>query len=452
MIDIAKVCERALALSKADDCIVIGGRSSTANIRWANNTSTTNGVTEGVSLTILSIKDGRLGLLNRNFFEEDQIEDLVRESEAACEDRPAADDYMPLLDGGSSSDWDEQAPETSIGVFGDFTPDLADLFGRARATGVNLYGYAEHLSATTWLATSAGTRLRNTFVRGSVDFTGKTSDLARSSWAGAFTKDFGDVDLEGLYAKVSQRLDWSKVTFEQAPGRYEVLLEPAAAADMAYYMYVMSARRDADEGRSVFSKVGGGNRIGEKLFADGVNLYSDPNEPGLEVAPFVATAVSTSYTSPFDAGMPVGRTDWVRDGVLENLITTRHWASKAGAVPAPFGGNLCFDASGPTLEQMIERTQRALLVTCFWYIRVVDPQTLLLTGLTRDGVFLVEDGEVKGAVNNFRYNMSPVQMFANTVEIGDSKRVMPREVDSALTRMPPLRVDGFNMSSVSDAT
>jgi predicted Zn-dependent protease len=263
-----------------------------------------------------------------------------------------------------------------------------------------------------------------------------------------------DIDLKLMYERLEQRLTWSERAIELPPGRYEVILEPAATADMALYAYVMSSARDADEGRTVFSKPGGGNRIGEKLYPNGVTIYSDPTEPGFETLPFSVALGSSSYSSVFDNGLRLERTDWVRDGVLNALITMRHWAARShSSAVTPFIPNLIFAGDqGPSTEEMIARTERGLLVTCFWYIRLVDPQTGLLTGLTRDGVYLVEDGEVKGAVNNFRYNMSPVQMFSNAIEIGRPEPTLPREFEFALTRMPALRVRDFHMSSVSDAT
>jgi predicted Zn-dependent protease len=169
----------------------------------------------------------------------------------------------------------------------------------------------------------------------------------------------------------------------------------------------------------------------------------------------VVTTSSSAHSSVFDNGLPATRTHWVRDGVLERLVRTRHGAATAGAEPAPWIDNLVLSAGdGPDLDQMIASTDRALLVTCFWYIREVDPRTLLLTGLTRDGVFLVEGGEVKGAVNNFRFNMSPVDVLAQAVEVGAAVPTLPREFGDWFRRVkaPPLRVDRFNMSSISQAT
>jgi predicted Zn-dependent protease len=455
MAEVPELIERALALSHADDCIVLGRRSSVANIRWANNTTTTNGETHDVDLAMVSIRDGRVGVIERNHVPEDRLEDFVRESEAQCEGRPRAEDAMPLVEGDGSepSDWRAPVTPTTVGVFEEFTPQLADMFRRADAGSLKTYGYAEHSSSTLWLATSSGVRRRHTQLEGKVDFTGKTEDLKRSAWAGQGTTTFRDVDMGAMFRTVGQRLEWSENHIDMPAGHYEVLLEPSAVGDLAVYQYFTSTARDADEGRTVFSKPGGGNRIGEKMMDDRVTLYSDPNEPGMEVTPFAVALASSSYASVFDNGAPAARTEWVRDGVLANLITTRHWAQKTGARALPFIGNIVFPSQGPSLGEMIASTERALLVTCLWYIRTVDPQTLLLTGLTRDGVFLVENGEVKGAVNNFRWNMSPVQVFGNVFEAGASGPTLPREFDEwGLAKMPPLRVADFNMSSVSRAT
>jgi hypothetical protein len=220
-------------------------------------------------------------------------------------------------------------------------------------------------------------------------------------------------------------------------GHYEALLEPSCVSDLGLGAYFFMTRRDADEGRSPYSNGGRGTRIGERLFGD-VTIYSDPGETGISATPFHVGVASDGATSVFDNGLPAARTEWARDGVLRAV---------------PYVNNLIVAGEGPTLNDMIARTARALLVTCFWYIRTVDPQTALQTGLTRDGVFLVEDGEVKGAVNNFRWNMSPIATLAQATEIGRTGMALPREHDEFLrAKAPPMRIERFNMSSVSQAS
>ncbi len=454
MTDLAATVERVLALSRADDCIVVAQGSSSANVRWANNTSTTNGVVRSEDLFIVSVIDKRVGTVGVNYFPDERLEALVRQSEAACDGKPEAEDHMPLLPGdGPDPDWDAPIEATGVEVFADAAPDLARVMERAEVNGLKLFGYAEHNLSTTWLGTSSGQRRRHTQPAGRIEITAKSADFARSAWGGQVTTTFADVDVAALYDRFRQRLEWSRTTLELPAGRYQVLLEPSAVADMLVYAYWSSAARDADEGRTVFSRPGGGNRIGEKLYPDGVTVYSDPHEPGLEVSPFSLSVASSSYASLFDCGQDTARTEWLREGVLEALITTRHWAERSGGRVTPYIDNLVMAADGPSLDEMIATTERALLVTCTWYIREVDPQTLLLTGLTRDGVFLIEGGEVKGAVNNFRYNMSPVDTLAQTSEIGRTERTLAREFGDwfSFAKMPPLRVEDFNMSSVSEA-
>ena len=210
----------------------------------------------------------------------------------------------------------------------------------------------------------------------------------------------------------------------------------------------------------MFSKPGGGTRIGERLSSQPVTLSGDPQAAGLRCAPFVIAHASGPDSSVFDNGLPLGATSWIRDGSLAALISSRHSAAIAGIPVTPAIDNLTFAASpssgpgAPGLEQMIASTGRGLLLTCLWYIREVDPQTLLLTGLTRDGVYLVENGEVTGAVNNFRFNESPVSMLGRLLEVGATEPTLPREWGDYFNRaaMPPVRVEGFNMSSVSQAS
>ena len=449
--------ERVLELSRADQCIVIGWENARADVRWANNTSTTNGLARGTRLFVISVIGRRVGSVGVTHLTGDGLEAVVRRSEAACEGMPEAEDFMPLLPGdGPPAGWEDPAADEGIAVFAELAPALGDAFGRAEADGVKLFGYAEHTTSTCWLATSSGLRRRHTQPEGRFELNAKSPDFARSSWVGHGGTDFEGVDVHALYDRLVQRLGWSATTHELPAGHYQVILEPSAVADMAFYAYASSSARDADEGRTVFSRPGGGNRIGEQLYAPGIDVWSDPADPGLEVLPFEVATSSGSFDSVFDNGLERHRTQWVRDGVLEALVTTRHWADRTGARPTPWVGNLVMGTDqGASLDEMVASTTgRALLVTCFWYIREVDPRTLLLTGLTRDGVFLVEDGEVRGAVNNFRFNMSPVDLLAQTVEIGRSVPALPREFADYFhaARVPALRVDRFNMSSVSRAT
>ncbi|MFC8276968.1 metallopeptidase TldD-related protein [Streptomyces sp. NPDC057271] len=452
-----EIVERALELSRADGCVVIADEESSANLRWAGNALTTNGVTRGRTLTVVATVDGAQGtasgVVSRSAVTVDDLEPLVRAAEAAARAAGPAEDAQPLVEGvDASPDFTDAPAETTSAVFTDFAPALGEAFARARAGGRELYGFANHELTSTYLGTSKGLRLRHDQPNGTLELNAKSPDRSRSAWAGRSTRDFKDVDPGALDADLAKRLGWAERRIELPAGRYETLLPPTAVADLLIYQLWSSAARDAVEGRTVFSKPGGGTRLGETLSPLPLTLRSDPNEPGLESAPFVIAHSSGDDSSVFDNGLPLMPIDWVREGRLEHLITTRHTAALTRLPVAPGAGNLILDGGGErSLEEMVASTERGLLLTCLWYIREVDPATLLLTGLTRDGVYLVENGEVVGEVNNFRFNESPVDLLSRASEAGRTEKTLPREWSDWFTRaaMPALRVPDFNMSSVS---
>ncbi|MEU2114070.1 metallopeptidase TldD-related protein [Streptomyces sp. NPDC016459] len=452
-----EIVERALELSRADGCVVIADEESSANLRWAGNALTTNGVTRGRTLTVIATVDGAQGtasgVVSRSAVTVDDLEPLVRAAEAAARAAGPAEDAQRLVaDVPSSPDFTDAPAETSSAVFADFAPALGEAFARARSGGRELYGFANHELTSTYLGTSTGLRLRHDQPNGTLELNAKSPDRSRSAWAGRSTRDFKDVDPAALDAELATRLGWAERRIELPAGRYETLLPPTAVADLLIYQLWSSTARDAVEGRTVFSKPGGGTRLGETLSPLPLTLRSDPNEPGLESAPFVIAHSSGDDSSVFDNGLPIAPTDWMRDGRLERLITTRHTAELTRLPVAPGAGNLILDGGGErSLEEMVASTERGLLLTCLWYIREVDPATLLLTGLTRDGVYLVENGEVVGEVNNFRFNESPVDLLSRASEAGRTEKTLPREWSDWFTRaaMPALRVPDFNMSSVS---
>ncbi|HMD26687.1 MAG TPA: metallopeptidase TldD-related protein, partial [Streptosporangiaceae bacterium] len=412
--------ERALAASRSDDCVVIAEETSSANLRWAGNTLTTNGVSSSRQLTVIAIDrraDGAsAGIISRAGVGPGQIEEVVREAEHAAAEATPAEDAAQVTGGdeaapfGRNSDepgWDSPPSRTEISVLRDFAATLGETLRQAQAADRKLYGFAEHDLVSTFQGTSRGLRRRYDQPTGRVELNAKSADLTRSAWTGAATRDFTDVDIAGLDAGLGERLDWAKRSIALPAGRYETLLPPTAVSDLLVYLYWSAGAKDALDGRSVFSKPGGGTRVGELLSGLPLTLYSDPALPGLASSPFVVAHASRRDTSVFDNGLGLERTDWIRDGELAALIQTRHTAGLSGLPVTPAIDNLALAGppdSAASLEDMVGRTERGLLLTCLWYIREVDPQTLLLTGLTRDGIYLVENGEVSGAVNNFRFN------------------------------------------------
>ena len=454
--------EDALAASTADGCIVVASETSQANLRWAGNNLTTNGQLHSRSVTVVSTFDGpagtSAGVVTRSVTTADELADLVRASEDAGRGAPPADDAAPLVENHAhGDDWDAEPAHTSIGVFEQFAADLGAAFGRWRSADRVLFGFAEHTMTSTFVGTSTGLRRRFDQPAGRLEVNGKSADYARSAWAGAYTSDFRDVDMDALAGDLERRLGWAENRIDLPAGRYETILPPTAVADLLIYAYWTASARDAEEGRSVFASGSGGTRIGERLSDLPLRLHSDPAYPGLECAPFeVATQSFGGLWSVFDNGAAAAPVDWIADGTLADLVRTRGWAARTGAQPRPPVDNLILEAPDGSgdLEDLIASTERGLLLTCLWYIREVDPQTLLLTGLTRDGVYLVENGEVSGAVNNFRFNESPVDMLGRITQVGRTERTLSREWNEYFTRtaMPPVRVRDFHMSTVSAAS
>jgi predicted Zn-dependent protease len=402
-----------------------------------------------------------VGTVSRSGVTPDEVEDLVREAEKAAEQASPAEDAAELVPGetrdrSQDSDWSSPSVGTDFGVFRGFAAELGETLRAAQGAGRKLYGFAEHDMTSTFVGTSSGSRLRHDQPAGRLELNAKSADLARSAWAGAATRDFTDVDLAALDAGLTERLGWQQRRVELPAGRYETLLPPSAVSDLMIYLYWAAGARDAGEGRTVFSKSGGGTRVGERLSPVPVDLFGDPAYPGLECAPFVVAHASGADSSVFDNGLPSPRASWITSGTLSALHSSRFSAGSAGVAVTPAVDNLIMNAPGASasLESMIASTKRGLLLTCLWYIREVDPQTLLLTGLTRDGVYLVEEGEVVGAVNNFRFNESPVSMLSRLLEVGATSQTLPREWGDYFNRaaMPALRVEAFNMSSVSQAS
>ena len=363
----------------------------------------------------------------------ESLEPLVRAAEAAARAGPAADDARPLRsDGAASADWGEPPAETSIRVFSRIAPGLGEAFAQARREARSLFGYAQHAMRSTYLATSTGLRLRHDQPSGYIEINAKSADRSTSAWVGAATADFVDVDVDDLDTHLRQRMAWSRRRVDLPPGRYETLLPPAAVADlMVQLLHVGGGRRrprralrlqqarrharrrapdprarDAPQrpvrGGPAMHAVRGGPRLRPRLLGVRQRKRAAADDLARQRRPRRARADPA-----------LGRADGIA-------------LHPAGQQPDP--GR---PARARSPAAMIEGTTRGLLLTCLWYLCEVNPRTLLLTGLTRDGVFLVERGEIVGAVNNFRLNESPVETA------GAGRRGRP---DGADARAPVARL------------
>jgi predicted Zn-dependent protease len=460
---VAEWIEAAFEGRRTSELTVIVTETSEANLRWAHNSLTTNGQMHDRSATVIAYDitetDAATAVVSGPLPTQDALFGLVARAADAVDNAPREPrDTLPE----SGVDDDFSAPHPSdlagIGVLAEVAADLGTAFASATATQA-YFGFAEHRLTTTWLATSAGARRRHVQPAGRLELNAKDSATGGSSWVGVGTRDFTDVHVPDLVAEALRRLSWSRRKVSLPPGRYETILPPSAVADLMIDAYWAMNGRDADEGRNVYagSRLGS-NRIGERLAILPVTMASDPHEPGMELADFaVVPASSDGMVSVWDNGAHVGRVEWIRGGTLERLVRTRA-GQKASGETTPWSfptENLVIDTgSEDTLAELIAATERGLLLTCLWYIREVDPETLLLTGLTRDGVYLIEHGEVVAEVNNFRFNESPIDLLRRATEASVAERTLCREWNDYFTWTiaPALRIPDFNMSTVSQAT
>jgi predicted Zn-dependent protease len=428
-----------------------------AEVRFAANTVTTNGVRRQRRLTVVAVHPAGGGFAAGVASAAGSAgwEQVVESADQLAARAEPAEDGSDLVAGGPEAGFEEPAGEVDLGAVGAALTPLGELLGQATAGGVTLAGFAEEAADTVYLASTTGLRRRHHQPTARLQVVGRTESGA-SSWAGAGASHLEELSLEALHGEVQRRLGWAERRVELPAGRYPTVLPADAVADLLCMLGEALGGRDAEDGRSVFSRPGGGTRVGDRLASWPVSVRSDPAEPGLSCLPFVATAASTAEVSVFDNGLGLGPTSWVEDGVLARLRYHRAGAQKSGVEPAPPIDNLVVSVAGARGDAMdlVAGLDRGLLVTCLWYIREVDPATLLLTGLTRDGVYLVERGEVTAAVNNFRWNESPVDLLARAGGFGETRRAFSREWNEWFPRtaMPPMLVPDFNMSSVSPAT
>ena len=461
------IVEIALTASRADGCIVIVQPTSRANVRWANNTVTTNGVSDTLSWWVIAVHGGAAGTVSASASaagSREQVVEVVRQAEdaarAAAQAGPAQD-LQPLVPATSTDtaadagDFALAPEQTSFGIYRDMLPTLGAAFADARGRSEILYGFARHEQATTYLGTSTGLRRRWVQPTGTVELNAKSQDLTRSSWSGLATADFVGVDVTAMADNLSERLGWSARRVDLPAGRYDTLLPPTAVADFMIPLVWRAGARAAHEGRSAFSAPGGDTRAGETLTAQALSLFTDPQADGVQATPFVVAAESSEDLSVFDNGAPIGRTTLIDAGAFGSLAHTRASAQRYGEPFTPLADNLVLVGGDQrhTTADLMATLDRGLLITSQWYLREVDPRTLLTTGVTRDGVFLVEGGEIVGACNNFRFNMSPLDVLRRAGAVGATQQTLSREWSDWFTRtaMPPMVVHDFVMSSVSQA-
>ena len=432
------IIDKVRKASRADDVIVNLGSRHTTNIRFAANQLSTSGGVWNTDLTVTSSFGKRHGTASTNDLSDASIARVVGEAESLAKLSPEDPDWMPAL-----------GPQRYLPVnaYVDATAMLSAA-DRARAakSALDPARRAGDLRAAGFLVVDASARAignsRGLFgyhraTNANYTLTVRTADGTGSGWAGAEHNDWRAIDFAKVSATAIEKARRSRNPVPLEPGRYTTILEPQAVADLVVFVSGALGARTADEGRSAFAKPGG-NKVGERIVDPRVVLISDPQDPQLLAAPFD------------DEGMPGKRATWIENGVLRDLVYSRFWAQKQGKPPNTAPTSIKMIGGPTTTEEMIRSTDRGVLLTRLFYLRMVDPRTLLVTGLTRDGTFLIENGKLSHAIKNFRFNESPLFMLNNLDAIGPSVRVAGTESGGVVV-MPALKVKNFNFTSLSDA-
>jgi len=458
------LAELALASSTSLHCHIIIEVTSHLNQRWARSSLTTNGSTSDITVTAISFADQLGGMsaasVTQSVSDLAGLLDTVLAADAAALLASPAEDASRFPPPSVDDDFDTPAVMLSPEILTAPTKHLGDLITWGRANSIELFGYLEREWTTTWLATSTGARRRFCAPADRLEITAKSHARTRSTWHGFAAVDLAQDDWTDLRSDISKSLDWQGVSIDVAPSRHCALLSPSAIGDFVIDLYWSAGARDAAEGRSAFHNdaAASGTRIHERVAAPGINVTSDPYDPLVPALPFSIVPTSGRMSSVFDNCRTLERTHWIRDGRLDALIATTADAARLGIRATPIIDTIRLDVDGvgdraDSITDLAARLGEGLMLTCVWYNRTVDPQTMLLTGLTRDGVYVVRGGEIIGASSNFRFNDSPLSMLNRITASTVSARTLPREMADYAKNvaMPSVIVDGMNFTSMSDA-
>ena len=427
-----EILQKVLSYSKADEAEANFNGGTSGNIRYARNSVSTSGIVRNESLVVQSSFGKKTGTATINEFDDASLQKVVRRSEELAQLAPENPEYVGFLGPQKYLESNTYFDSTA-----NITPDYraqaaAASITRSKAKDLTAAGFLQDNAGYQAMMNTKGLFAYNQATGVNFTVTVRTADGKGSGWV---TRDYDDVSK--LDTGMASQFAIDKAVMSQEakavePGKYTVILEPAASIGLLQNMIGSFGARQADEGRSFLAKKGGGNKLGEKIVDERVNLYSDPTNPEVP-----------SQTWAGD-GQPRKKIYWIKNGVVQNMFYSRYWAQEKGVEPMPFPSNGIMEGGTASIDDMIKSTKRGILVTRTWYIRSVDPQTLLYTGLTRDGTFFIEDGKIAYPVKNFRFNESPVIMLNNLEALGKPQRINGNLI-------PPMKIRDFTFSSLSDA-
>jgi predicted Zn-dependent protease len=449
-----KLIEKILSYSTLSDCSVNIGETETAQVRFANNGITTAGFTVERTISIASTREQRTGSVSLNEIDDAALKAAVAQSERLAAIAPPNPEYMEPLGPQKYAEaaWDEETSSARSPVM---IPHVKAVISNASGKKLVAAGFFLRIASADAFGNTRGNFGYRRSADARMSTTVRAGDGSSSGWAGQPSTRLRDIDGAALgETAIRKCLAW-KNPQRIAPGKYTVVLEPTAVSDLCAGLGAgfggaggggffggfggggAFSARSAEEGRSFLSKKGGGTLLGEKLFPEAITLVTDPLDRRFPSTPWAA------------GGLPARRVPWIEKGVVRNLSYDRYYAAKTGKEPTAAGGALILEGTEASVDELVRDVERGLLVTRFWYIRGVNPQTMQSTGLTRDGLFLIEKGKVSSALVNLRFNESPIRLLQNTRRLGRSVRCRGGEGGGMIA--PSILADNFTFTSISDA-
>ncbi|HVF41294.1 MAG TPA: TldD/PmbA family protein [Gemmatimonadaceae bacterium] len=437
--DSQAMVDRVVKMSKAESISVNVTSNETNNLRFAANQVSTAGSVADANVAVTSSFGPKRATVVTNNLTDEALRATVKQSETLAKLAPDDPEAMPDLGPQSIKQITAEFPST-VGLTADqlVRAGLTALEPARKAGDLLVAGYLVSSRASNALGNSKGLFAYHNSSNVNYTVTARTADGTGSGWAGGEHPDWTKLDVPGISARAIEKARLSRNPVAVEPGKYTVIFEPQAVGDLVQLIGFYGDARSSDEGRSPFTKQGGGNKIGEKILDPRVTITADPFDPMVLAQPW-----------DFD-GLPLGRQTFIDKGVLKELYYSRFWAKKQGKQPTGAPTSFIMSGGTSTVEDMIKSTPRGILVTRLWYLREVDPRTILYTGLTRDGTFLIENGKISKAVKNFRFNDSPLFMLNNLEAMGRPVRLAGTEAGGAVI-VPPIKVKDFNFTSLSDA-
>lgn len=450
-----KILEKVVGYSKADGIEASLGGNDGGNIRYARNSVSTAGEDSNVSLSVSVYFGKKSGSASINEFDEASLEKVVRRAEELAKLAPENPEFMEPLGPQTYGPDSKTFSEATAKITPEYRAQAAaDSIGPATKKDITAAGFLEDSRGFSALMNSKGLFAYNQATNVNFTVTMRSNDGTGSGWVSRNFNDVSKLNTAEASAIAIDKALRSRNAKAIEPGKYTVILEPNAAADLVSLMFGGFNARTADEGRSFMSKKGGGTKLGEKIVDERVSVYSDPWNEEVPAGTWSGGGGGGRFGGGGGGGgLPTGKLDLIKNGVVSNLIYDRYWAQQKGVAPTPFPANRIMVGGNASIEDMIKDTKKGVLVTRFWYIRAVDPQTLLYTGLTRDGTFFIENGKIKHPIKNFRFNESPIIMLNNLETLGKQMRVAsgggPGGGGSSL--IPAMKIRDFTFTSLSDA-